>query len=558
MCVCVCVYVSAEYQRQKYAGRAVAHIYDGAVKETGSCLHTHTHTHILGPNTVLRLSATSARTMDAVMGPMEGAKYWMKANGVRQWWIRIPMGWAVFNVNRKGQALGMAMDPGFISNPTSAEQWVLDVEAMANGELVLIDVLRWGDGVVADTNRGISHTIEACKKLGNSLPGTPGLRMWGDNPNPSLIVREYYSIFDEAYKELSEWGCDADGIIAATSGAVQYRMKQLPTVELIVKQRSNGMVCITQEESIEPLAMAPPNAEPDTVYEFGVTTDDGNVVMVPLYPRPDKDSANPSSMVEMVKLVALQQDTSSMTAMTHLTLVSNTARQLVYSSLLENTTSSSCIIDVGVHELECMRYYVHGLSATISGVAVLLVEPNEEALDRGLARMQPGNTRVVKIKSPTEIMAWINAVSNMRGARYGAIACELQSIIPYLRRNLTVSIMAAFSIQFCYPALREFNFKAIYGVCHTYDSIGEGEYLINDPSVTMGPVSGNMVQIRLRDHQYEEPKVTSILLRLSLPNSHEVTRYAHELTGTSPSLRRMFNNMYVIRPSVPRSGNARS
>ena len=466
--------------------------------DTVACVHALGHRprsarQLLDPVTLARLSNLSPRAWDAPEPTVPAYIYTTKVDGQRAWVLLC--GRMCYYVARLGsrEIFGWWLCEGKAGR--RGMPVVLDVEFMACGPSVLIDVLVDIHGCSAPVSRSMRWVIDCWRELILSVPDIP------------VCVRQYFCTMDQAAEHARSHGTVYDGVIGIPVNSTEaIKIKEVRSVELEVK----GEYLVCAEGTPVLRSSSSGRFSEGTVVEvrFSFPRNSKVLRVHDMFERTDKTVANDALVCRSIFTCALQGvnapgDIQRREAVTWCRELRASILQRAWSV----TGTGNIVLDFGTGDGQS----VDSLSTLQKG-AYVLVEPDAEKCKKLSRRL--GHVRVhVDPMSLIPVVSHLHkgskeyVIANMRAS--DVLGCE--DLMHHLKRRVRCAV-ATFSAQFCLDDVDTCSSYSIpfIGCCYLYDGVPVGEHVINLAGVSMLRTSAAQALIKWGgDNTYKEPALTT-------------------------------------------------
>lgn len=440
-----------------------------------------------------RLSNLSPRAWDSPAPTTCEYIYTSKADGQRMWIL--VYGRICYYVSRLGkrQILGWWLCGG--SAGKHGLPVVADVEFLAHGKSVLIDILIDSHGNTAPVSRDMRWVLESWHDLWSRVPDIP------------ITMRKYFETVGEAKAYAVSEGYPCDGVVGIGMRTTEaLKIKDIRSMELELK----GNVLVSSDGDAV-LSYDPQGrfADGDILeVRFSITNGRGKMLAHEVFERTDKTAANSTSVCKDIIVCALRDIQSPGDIQRRVAVTwCQELRGRIIDMAWGTKRDGNIVLDLGAGDgqsLDTLRTREHG--------AYILVEPDKDKCEK-LAR-RAGVKRI-----HTDPMSLISVVQSLQkgSQQYAIIQClaeqvvECAELMKHLRQRIRCAT-ATFSAQFCISALDTCSDLGIpfIGCCYLYDGVKVGENLLDTSGVTMARTSSTLCSVKWGgDTVYTEPAVAS-------------------------------------------------
>jgi len=414
-----------------------------------------------------------------------------KSDGERFIMIKCGYIWLYFNARGSNRVAGYI--PSMKPEPYVRSTSVLDVEMMANGICVLIDVL--ADDKGAETSSG--RSLEAVMAEGARL--SSDIRI--------LRVRTIHETLESALADSTL--SMSDGVIAIPRLLMShvYKIKHVKSMEL--ELAADGSL-VTSDGVV--MAVLHPHSDlcgsctaGDIIeIRFTCSSDMMSYNVVELLPRPDKTKANAMKAITAITTSAYEDTERQKIVVNSAESYCFAIRQVIYKFASKCVTATRpAILDVGSgrgQSIDCI---------TRNGFRRVVFVDKDATACKMLAKKLRLDTIHTNIDS-----ARIGIGSVINGKRsYAIVAMDLQTLLAdekirhYIVRGCACMV-GSMSVNYVYHEVQQLNDSgiAVIGCCYTYDSADDDGYIVNQPGVSMRlDRSRRVATVEWSSKPYEEP-----------------------------------------------------
>jgi hypothetical protein len=440
-----------------------------------------------------RLSNLSPRAWDSPAPTTAGYIYTSKVDGQRMWILIY--GRICYYVSRLGRrdivGWWMCSDgAGRRGSPV-----VADVEFVACGPSILIDILIDSHGTVAPVSRDMRWVAEGWRDLMSRIPDVP------------ITMRLYFETVGEAKAYAVEEGNPCDGVVGiALKTTEALKIKDIRSMELELR---DGKLLSSDGDPIISYNAHGKFDDGDILeVRFSFTPAKDTIIAHEVFKRSDKMAGNSTSVCRDIMSCALRDVQSPGDIQRRVAVTwCQELRARVLDMAWGTKRDGNVVLDLGAGDgqsLDTLRSYDQG--------SYILVEPDKSKCEK-LAR-RVGTKRIY-----TDPMSLISVVQSLQkgSQKYAVIQCLAEQLVECTElmkhlRNRVRCVTATFSAQFCISALDTCMSMGLpfIGCCYLYDGVKVGEYLLDTSGVTMYRTSNTLCSVKWGgDMTYTEPAVVS-------------------------------------------------
>lgn len=425
----------------------------------------------MGNDEIQRLGNLSSRAWDAPTPRDADYVYTLKVDGERAWMLLC--GKMCYFVRRDASRSVAAWCTLPASSGEFSDICVLDVEMLAQGKPVLIDVLKTPDGTYAPSIRGLRWMCDSWNAVSGIAAELP------------VSVRRYFNTKDEAEAARAHVTYPTDGVMAVSVfGGDSLKLKSVKAIELECKSGE-----LLTSDGFKVLDIPMDMREYDgKIMELRIShsASDGpkSLAIHGIIPRPDKKSGNKKEACVSIIGAALSRTRTPGDIQRRLALAwCNSLRSNIMKSAWNKEGTGRIILDLGSGGGQSLNDFEFASDASF-----IFVEPDADKC-KALAK----RCSVAKIYTiPDTVVPAV--VPLQKGAmKYCVFNGKASDILgsDRLMKNLRTRIRcvtAVFSAHFCRADLLLCGRRNIpyVGCCYMYDGANSpGSILLNCAGVAM-------------------------------------------------------------------------
>lgn len=331
--------------------------------------HRESMRFIISPKLYTIVSSRPTQVIDILHPPSDRMVFRVKADGVPRWLVRV--GSMMYICKRDADMTVVSWR--VVMEGRSSGVSIAYAEEMSNGALIPIDiVVRQDNEYKFQSYDSPQDAIEKAKD-----PFAYDIEFGAFS---NLIMREMYTSRADAEQARKDCNYATDGVVGIDIGAgLTYRFKQ-PTVDLLASRGT--MRAMGKMKSIT-LPASDGQMHDGRVYECEIavsSSDSKQLVVTSWHPRPDKVKPNKPEVVRSVISRLKGQEAVDEIALSQVTSLCFSIRELVYESAARKNVYGKAIIDIGSGRLQSLSLMVRSSSS------FMLCDPelNMARLPRGM------------------------------------------------------------------------------------------------------------------------------------------------------------------------------